>query len=101
MPPEKKSDSPNEDKSIGDSSALHPVLTDYLALHPQFSLDTFLGDAAFDTTETYIETYGFLKDEFHFSKALIPYNVGTKVLSLKSAITFTVIPPAQMTFSLP
>ena len=44
MPAEKKSDSPDEDKSIGDS--------------------------AFDT----IETYGFLRDEFHFSRALIPYN---------------------------
>lgn len=71
MPVEKKSDSPDEDKSVGDSSALHPVLTDYFALHPQFSPDTFLGDSAFDT----IETYGFLKEEFHFSKALIPYNI--------------------------
>lgn len=66
-----KSDSPDEDKSVGDSCALHPVLTDYFALHPQFSPDTFLGDSAFDT----IETYGLLKDEFHFSRALIPYNV--------------------------
>ena len=43
MPVEKKSDSPDEDKSIGDS--------------------------AFDS----IKTYGFLRDEFHFSRALIPY----------------------------
>ena len=70
MPVEKKTDSPNEDKSIGDSSALKPVLSDFFGLHPHFHPDTFLGDSAFDT----IETYGFLKDEFHFSKALIPLN---------------------------
>lgn len=70
MPVEKKSDSPDEDKSIGDSSSLKPILSDFFQLHPHFHPDTFLGDSAFDA----IETYGFLKDEFHFSKALIPYN---------------------------
>lgn len=70
MPVEKKSDSPDEDKSIGDSSSLRPVLSDFFSLHPGFHYGTFLGDSAFDT----IETYGFLKDQFHFSKALIPYN---------------------------
>ena len=67
---DKKSDSPDEDKSIGDSSALKPILSDFFNLHPGFHPDTFLGDSAFDT----IETYGFLKNEFHFSKVLIPYN---------------------------
>jgi hypothetical protein len=67
---EKKSASPDEDKSVGDSSALKPVLTDFFSLHPQVTPDTFLGDSAFDT----IDIYGFLKHEFHFSKALIPYN---------------------------
>lgn len=70
MPVEKKSDSPDEDKSIGDSSSLKPMLCDFFSLHPGFHPDTFLGDSAFDT----IETYGYLKDKFHFSKALIPYN---------------------------
>lgn len=70
MPVEKKSDSPDEDKSIGDSSSLKPILLDFFSLHPDFQPDTFLGDSAFDT----IETYSFLKDEFHFSKVLIPYN---------------------------
>lgn len=70
MPIEKKSDSPDEDKSIGDSSSLRPVLSDFFSLHPGFHYGTFLGDSAFDT----IETYSFLRDEFHFSKALIPYN---------------------------
>lgn len=67
---EKKSDSPDEDKSVGDSTSLKPVLSDFFSLHPDFHPDTFLGDASFDT----IETYGFLKEEFHFSKVLIPYN---------------------------
>ena len=67
---ERKSDSPDEDKSIGDSSSLKPVLQDFLTLHPTFSPDTFLGDSAFDS----IETYGALKDDFHFQKAIIPYN---------------------------
>ena len=70
IPVEKKSDSPDEDKSIGDSSSLKPILSDFFQLHPHFHPDTFLGNSAFDA----IETYGFLKDEFHFSKVLIPYN---------------------------
>lgn len=67
---EKKSDSPDEDKSIGDATALKPVLSDFFSLHPGFHPDTFLGDSSFDT----IETYGMLLNDFHFSKALIPYN---------------------------
>ena len=67
---DKKSDSPDEDKSIGDSSALKPVLSDYFNLHPTFRPDTFMADSACDT----IHTYSALKDAFGFSKALIPYN---------------------------
>lgn len=70
LPIEKKSDSPDEDKSVGDSKALVPVLTDFFTLHPDFHPDTFLGDSAFDSAEL----YGFLINDFHFSKALIPYN---------------------------
>ena len=39
----KKSDSPDEDKSIADSSALKPVLQDFFSLHPNFHPDTFFG----------------------------------------------------------
>lgn len=67
---EKKSDSPDEDKSISDSSSLKPILSDFFVRHPDFHPLTFLGDSAFDS----YDIYGFLKDEFHFSKALIPYN---------------------------
>lgn len=67
---DKKSDSPDEDKSVSDSSALLPVLTDFFSLHPDFHPDVFLGDSAFDSAEI----YGSLINVFHFSKALIPYN---------------------------
>lgn len=67
---EKKSDSPDEDKSIGDSTSLKPVLSDFFSLHPDFHPDTFLGDSSFDA----IETYGMLLHDSYFSKALIPYN---------------------------
>ena len=36
IPVVKKSDSPDEDKSIGDSTSLKPVLSDFFALHPHF-----------------------------------------------------------------
>lgn len=67
---EKKTDSPDEDKSVGDASALFPVLSDFFSLHPDFHPDTFLGDSAFDSADI----YGSLFNDFHFSKALIPYN---------------------------
>ncbi len=67
---EKKSDSPNEDKSIGDATSLVPVLSDFFTLHPSFHPDIFLGDSAFDSAEI----YGQLFHDFHFSKAFIPYN---------------------------
>ena len=70
LPVEKKSDSPDEDKTISDSAALKPVLSDFFASHPTFHPDTFLGDAAFDSADI----YGFLKNDFGFQKMLIPYN---------------------------
>lgn len=44
--------------------------SDYFSLHPDFHPDTFLGDSAFDS----VELYGKLFHDFHFSRALIPYN---------------------------
>lgn len=67
---EKKTGSSDEDKSVGDASALVPVLQDFFSLHPGFHPDTFLGDSAFDSAEL----YGTLFHDFHFSKVLIPYN---------------------------
>lgn len=70
LPVGKKSDSPEEDKTISDSAALKPILSDFFAAHPDFHFDTFLGDAAFDSAEI----YGCLQNDFGFQKALIPYN---------------------------
>lgn len=38
MTVEKKSDSPDEDKSIGDATSLKPVLSDFFSLHPEVTL---------------------------------------------------------------
>jgi hypothetical protein len=73
---EKKSDSPDEDKSVHDSKLLIPTLKDFFLKHPLINPKTFLGDAAFDTVSLYKEllsgdTFGNNK---HFSKAYIPLN---------------------------
>ena len=70
IPVEKKSDSPDEDKSIGDGRLLKPVLSDYLKAHPEFRHDTFMGDSAFDS----IDTYAFLMNDCKFKRTLIPLN---------------------------
>ena len=66
----KKSDSPEEDKSLADSKALIPVLKDFFKKHPLINPKTFLGDAAFDS----IEIYKYLLQEASFEKAYIPLN---------------------------
>lgn len=67
---EKKSDSPDEDKSLADSKALIPVLKDFFRKHPLINPKTFLGDAAFDS----IEIYKYLLQAAPFEKAFIPLN---------------------------
>jgi hypothetical protein len=64
----KKSKSPDEDKSLADSKALIPTLTDFKSKHPLIRPKIFLGDAAFDT----IEIYQSLFKDFEFQKAFIP-----------------------------
>ena len=73
---EKKSDSPDEDKSVHDSKLLIPTLKDFFLKHPLINPKTFLGDAAFDAVELYRllltgDTFGINK---HFSSAYIPLN---------------------------
>ena len=73
---EKKSSSPDEDKSVHDSKLLIPTLKDFFSKHPLINPKTFLGDAAFDTSQLYKSllvgsTFG---DDKHFSKAYIPLN---------------------------
>ena len=65
---EKKSDSPDEDKSLADAKALIPTLKDFFQKHPLINPKTFLGDAAFDS----IEIYKYLLLETSFEKAYIP-----------------------------
>ena len=67
---EKKSDSPDEDKSLADSKALIPVLKDFFLKHPLSNPKTFLGDAAFDS----IEIYKYLLQKTSFETAFIPLN---------------------------
>lgn len=68
---EKKSDSPDEDKSLADSKALLPVLIGFFQKHPLINPKTFLGDAAFDTIEIYKSLFG----KIGFGKAFIPLRV--------------------------
>lgn len=65
-----KSDDPDADKAIGDSTALKPVLSDFFAAHPSFRYSTFLGDAAMDS----YQNYTMLRDDFHFDRVCIPMN---------------------------
>ena len=65
---DKKTDSPDEDKSLADSKALIPVLKDFFAKHPLINPKTFLGDAAFDSTQI----YKYLLQDTSFEKAYIP-----------------------------
>lgn len=67
---EKKTDSPDEDKSVHDSKLLVPTLKDFFAKHPLINPKVFLGDAAFDSVQLYKEllsgdTFGIDK---HFQK---------------------------------
>ncbi|MGF7060230.1 hypothetical protein HNR33_003920 [Brassicibacter mesophilus] len=72
---EKKSDSPDEDKSVHDAKLLIPTLKDFFTKHPLINPKTFIGDAAFDSIQIYKD---LLSDTFgvnrHFSKAFIPLN---------------------------
>jgi hypothetical protein len=67
---EKKSDSPEEDKSLADSKALIPTLEDFFAKHPSIQPNVFLSDAAFDT----VDIYAKLLVDIGFDKAFIPLN---------------------------
>lgn len=73
---DKKSDSPDEDKSVHDSRLLVPTLIDFFRAHPLINPKTFLGDAAFDSIEVYKalligDTFGA---DRRFQKAYIPLN---------------------------
>ena len=83
---EKKTGSPDEDKSVHDARLLIPTLQDYFRAHPLIRPETFLGDAAFDSVMLYKrllsgDTFGTdpSGSGIHFSKAFIPLNSRAKL----------------------
>jgi hypothetical protein len=67
---EKRTNCPEIDKEIGDSTSLKPVLLDFRAEHSNFHYGTFSADSAFDS----YDHYTFLLKEYQFSQAVIPMN---------------------------
>jgi len=73
---EKRSDSPDEDKSVHDAKLLLPTLNDFFEAHPLINPKTFLGDASFDAVQLYKDlltgdTFGQGRS---FQRAYIPLN---------------------------
>jgi len=67
----KKTDNPDVDKEIGDSTSLKPVLSDFYEQHPQFKYyKTFIGDSSFDV----YDVYSMLRNDFKFERLCIPLN---------------------------
>ena len=100
---EKKSDLPDEDKSVGDSRLLIPTLKDFFSLHPLINPKTFLGDAAFDTAAIYKDlltgdTFG---KDMHFTKAYIPLNSRASLENKDYTINDSGIPCCPHDSSLP
>lgn len=67
---QKKTDSPDEDKTLGDNKSLKPILSEFLSRHSEYKPHTFLGDAAFDS----MDNYRLLLNELKFKSAVIPLN---------------------------
>jgi hypothetical protein len=67
-----KTDNPDLDKEIGDSTSLKPVLLDFFITHPHFfgTYTTFLGDSSFDS----YYNYTMLRNDFKFQRMCIPLN---------------------------
>jgi len=67
-----KTDNPELDKEIADSTSLKPVLSDFFEAHPHFrdTYHTFLGDSSFDK----YDNYKMLREDFHFQRMCIPLN---------------------------
>ena len=85
---EKKSDSPDEDKSLADSKALIPVLIDFFQKHPLINPKTFLGDAAFDT----IKIYKSLFEDIGFQRTFIPLKTKLSVEGIDYTVNGNGIP---------
>lgn len=100
---DKKSDSPDEDKSAHDSKLHIPTLKDFFEKHPLINPKVFLGDAAFDTLQLYKDlltgdTFGSNR---HFSKAYIPLNARSSLENSDYTINENGIPCCPHDESLP
>lgn len=85
---DKKSDSPDEDKSLHDAKAVIPVLKDFFNKHPLINPNIFVGDAAFDSGLIYKS----LLQDLKFSKAYIPLNSRSKLNNEECTINEDGIP---------
>jgi len=94
---DKKTDSPDEDKSLHDTKALVPVLTDFFEKHPLIQPKTFLGDAAFDS----VLLYDALLNDLQFDKAYIPLNLRSKLSYPDCKINVDGIPTCPYNDDLP
>ena len=104
----KKTDAPDEDKSVGDARLLLPLLKDFFRKHPLINPKTFLGDAAFDSIEIYKallsgDTFGRNPDGTAriFEKAYIPLRSGLKLTDPDYTINEDGIPCCPHDPSLP
>ena len=104
----KKTDAPDEDKSVGDARLLLPLLKDFFRKHPLINPKTFLGDAAFDSIEIYKallsgDTFGYAPDGTPrvFEKAYIPLRSGLKLTNPDYTIDGNGIPCCPHDPSLP
>ena len=100
---EKKSDSPDEDKCVHDSKLLIPTRKDFFSKHPLINPNTFLGDAAFDSSLLYgkLLTGSTFEEEKHFSKAYIPLNSRSGIKNPDCKINKNGIPCCPKDDSLP
>lgn len=77
----KKTDAPDEDKSVGDARLLLPLLRDFFDRHPAILPSTFLGDSAFDSIEIYKALLTDSALPHHFQKAYIPLRAAASALN--------------------
>ena len=94
---DKKTDSPDEDKSLHDTKAIIPVLKDFFTKHPLINPKVFLGDAAFDSSLIYKD----LLQNIGFDKAYIPLNSRSKIKNETCPINEDGIPCCPHDHSLP
>ena len=104
----RKTNAPDEDKSVGDARLLLPLLKDFFRKHPLINPKIFLGDSAFDSIEIYKallsgDTFGCYSDGRLriFEKAYIPLRSGLKLTSPDYTINENGIPCCPHDPSLP